>query len=408
MREISSFARSDLPPELLLILACLRITPNEKEAQQIERLSQTEIAWPDFLRLVDRHRVAPLVYHNLSRFHGKTMPAGVLGELRARFRSNALKALANATELVRLSKRFQQNNIPVLSLKGSVLALQVYGNLALRYAGDIDLLVDPSQEELADRLLQISYRRILPGFRLTPSQRQRFLRLMRNFEYMDDQSNRPIELHWQLIHNQPPHVMDLTRLHSRASTVAVAGSTLPALSLPDNVLYLCSHGAFHFWYRLFWLVDLAEIIRGHPEIDWPRLIILAREVGMMHPLALGVILAYELLDVPLPEAIRTYALQNQKVSYLARVAYWFMLGSRPLTPHLSLSLSSYIFRFRCANSFTERLNILRNIFSCEDWKTLHFPDSLHFLYYVLRFPLWFHRRLGASQSKVGRFENERE
>lgn len=399
--------RFDVPPELRLILSCLRITPNEKDVQQIEELSRAKIGWPDFLRWVDRHRVAPLVYQNLRRYGGNSVPASAMSVLRSRFESNAHQSLVNATELVRLSKLFQENGIAFIPLKGSVLALQVYGNLAMRHAGDIDLLVAPSQVDLADRLLQISYRRIMPGFRLSPAQRRRFLRLMHHFGYLHDQGNLRVELHWRSIHNQPPHVMDLNWLISRASTVAVAGSKLPALSLPDNVLYLCGHGRHHFWFRLFWLVDLAEIMRGNPEIDWPRLMTLASDAGMMRPLALGVILAHELLDVPLPEAIRTYALQDQMVSVSAKAAFRFMLFPQPETPPLSLSLQINACRLRCGNSFKEKLKILQEIFAGGDWMTMGLPDSLFFLYYVLRFPLWLQRKLRRSRDQMDRYKTWR-
>ena len=400
MREGYSVKRFDLPTEVRLILSCLRITPNEKEVQQIEELSRAKIGWPDFLRWVDRHRVTPLVYQNLRRYGGNGVPASAMSALRSRFESNAHRSLVNATELVRLYKLFQENGIAFIPLKGSVLALQVYGNLAMRHAGDIDLLVAPSQEELADRLLQISYRRITPDFQLSPSQRRRFLRLTYHFEYLDDQSNLSIELHWRSIRNQPPHVMDLTRLQSRASTVAVAGYRLPAMSLPDNILYLCAHGAVHFWYRLFWLVDLAEIMRGNPEIDWPRLMTLASEASLMRPLALGVILAHELLDVPLPEVIRNYALQDQMVSVSAKAAFRFMLCSQPEKPPISSTLDRHIFNVRCANSFKKKLKILQEIFTGLDWMTLHLPDSLFFLYYLLRFPLGLQRRLRGSRNQI--------
>ena len=407
MREVYSLKKFDLPAELRLILSCLRITPNEKEVQQIEELSRAKIRWPDFLRQVDHHRVAPLVYQNLKRYGGNGVPASAISALRSRFEGNAHRSLINAAELVRLYKLFQENGLPFIPLKGSVLALQVYGNLALRHAGDIDLLVAPSQEELADRLLQTSYRRLMPGFRLTPSEHRRCLKLRYDFEYLHDQGNLRLELHWRLLQDQPAHVMDLTRLRSRASTVAVAGSMLPAMSFPDNVLYLCGHGAHHFWYRLFWLVDLAEMMRGNPKIDWPGLMSRARKAGMMRPLALGVILTHELLDVPLPEAIRTYALQDQTVTYLAKVSHRSMLCPQPDPPSFSSSLLLYLGRLRCAASFPERLNILLKTITGSDWMTLRLPDSLFFLYYLLRFPLWLQRRLGGNRNQLDRYKTWR-
>ncbi len=400
MREICSFIQSNLAVEMRLILACLRVTPNAKEARQIKGLSRTDIAWPEFLRWVDRHRVAPLVYTNLSRYGGKTVPSAVMSALRFRYEKNARRGLANAAETVRLCQLFQENVIPVLPLKGSVLALQVYGNLALRHAGDIDLLVEPNKMERAHLLLQASYRRIEPDLLVTPSQHRRLLRLLHHFKYLHDQGNLRVELHWRLLDNQPPRGLDLARLASRVSSVMVAGSRLPAISLSDNLLYLCAHGGAHFWSRLFWLVDLSEMMRANPAVDWQHLLALAGKAGVLRPLAQGVILAHGLLDVPLPEAIRAYVLQDQLVFYLARVAYRSMLRPQPETRPFFTSLLHYQCRIRCAHSFEDKLQIFHEILLGKDWKNFGLPSSLYILYYFLRPLLWLHRNLQRSWNQA--------
>jgi hypothetical protein len=407
MRVSYSLKRSDLSDELRLILSCLRLRPNEEEARQIEELSRAKIGWPDFLRWVDRHRVASLVYQNLKRYGGNGVPAAAMSALRYRFESNAHRSLANAVELMRLNQLFRKNGIAFIPLKGSVLALQVYGNLAMRYAGDIDLLIAPSQVELADHLLQTSYRPTTPAYGLSPSQGRRLLRLRHHFGYLRNQGKLRVELHWRPILNQPTHVMDLTRLHSRASTVTVAGSPLPALSLPDNLLYLCGHGGAHFWQRLFWLVDLAEIMRGNQEINWQYLTTLACEAGLMRQLTLGVILAHELLDVPLPEVIRHYALRDQMISVSARVACRHILCQQPENPPFSLRFQCHACLFRYKNSFKEKLKFLQDIFAGPYWETVSLPESLFFLYYLLRLPLWLLRRLGSNQNPGGRYKTRR-
>jgi hypothetical protein len=39
---------------------------------------------------------------------------------------------------------------------------------------------------------------------------------------------------------------DFSQLMDRASEVSAADMPLPALSLQDNILYLCGHGGVHF------------------------------------------------------------------------------------------------------------------------------------------------------------------
>ena len=400
VREICSFMQSDLPGEMRLLLACLRVNPQAQEAQQIESLSQSNIAWPEFLRRVDRHRVAPLVYTNLSRYAGKTLPSAIMSALRSRFENNALRGLANAAESVRLCRLFQENAIPVLLLKGSGLALQVYGNLALRHAGDIDLLVAPHHLDLADLLLQRNYRPTPPVFPLCSYQRRRLLRHLHHFEYRHTQSRVLVELHWRPGDNWFSPVMEATRLQSRTFSLAAAGWRLPVMSFSDNLLYLCAHGAVHFWYRLFWLVDLAEMLKGNPQIDWPFLMALAREAGLLRPLAQGVILAHELLEAPLPEAICTYALQDPLVSYLAKVAYRFILCPQPEKLPLSLILGRFICKLRDGNSLKDKMRSFHEACLGRDWLTLRLPDSLFFLYFLLRLPLWFQRRLRSREKQT--------
>jgi hypothetical protein len=381
------------------MLACLRLAPGESAIRQIGSLSRAGVAWPNLLRLVDRHRTAPLVYQNLKRF-GDKVPAEIMSRLRSRFQVNIRRSLANTAELVRLDELFRKNQIPCLSLKGSVLASQVYGNLALRHAGDIDLLVAPRQVERAHQLLQSNYRRLLPNFRLTPSQHQRLLRVMHHYEYLHTQVNLRLELHWRPIHDLPPDAFDFSQLLARATTVTLAGSPLPALSLPDNILYLCGHGGMHFWVRLFWLVDLAEIIRQNPAVDWAPLTTLAAAAGLLPQLALGVVLAHKLLAAPLPEAFQTWVWRDPLVSYLAQVSCRYLLCPDPDDSPLAFRLHLYACRLRVANSLAAKRHVMEEIFLGRDWATTDLPDNLFFLHYVLRHPHWLQRKLRRGRNQM--------
>lgn len=387
----------NFPPELKLILACLRITPNEQEAQRIKELSRTDIDWPQFLRWVDRHRVAPLVCQNISRHGDSSVPVSVKSALKCSFESHAHDSLANASELVRLYRLFQENGIRVIPLKGCVLALQVYGNIALRQSRDIDLLIDPDQVNSADLLLKTSYCRIVPSLDLSPAQRERFLRFFRHFNYQRKDGGQLIELHWRALSDQASRIMEPGRLHSGGTSVALAGTPLPAIPLLTNLLYLCGHGAVHFWYRLSWLTDLAEIVRQHPEIDWEEAAELARQENLMRPLALGMLLAHELLGAPMPEIIRTYAMRDRMVTSAARFSCRYMLLPDPSDIPLAFKFQSAIAQFNFAPSFRNRLTILQNYFVRTDFMTIGLPDSMFFLYYLLRFPLWLKRRMNRTR-----------
>jgi hypothetical protein len=383
---------SGLSPEFHLLLACLRLAPSELEIRQIAGFCRRGLNWPGLVSLVDRHRTAPLVYQNLKR-HGHNVPASIMSSLRSRVKSNAHRSLANATELVRLYKLFQENHIPSISLKGSALALQVYGNLALRHAGDIDLLVAPPQVELADQLLRPHYRRLVPSSRLTPSQLRQFSKVMHHFEYLHNRGNLSLELHWRPIRNLSPACLDFSQILDRASVVTIVGTPLPVFSLTDNLLYLSGHGGHHFWSKLFWLVDLAEIIRQHHTIDWRQVMSLAKAAGLLHQLVLGAVLAHKLLDAPLPEAIRTHAWRDPLVAYQAQVSCRYLLCPDPEDRPLSLRLHLFACNLRVANSLPEKLIYIQDFLAGKDWMTRGLPDFLFFFYFLTRFPLWLQQNL---------------
>jgi hypothetical protein len=394
---------SDLSPEVRLMLACLRTSPNKTEGQYIEKLSKARIDWPSFLTLLDRHRVIPLVYHNLKRYSRNTIPIGIKSELRPRFERKAYQGLINAAELNRLYKVFQDNGIPVLPLKGSMLALQLYGNLALRHSGDIDLLIDPHHVGLADQILQERYHRLVPAFHLTPYQKKQFDRLFHHFGYQHDQMNIYVELHWRATYNRGSQTMDFARLQSRAHPELVAGSPLPAMSPEDNLLYLCAHGAYHYWYRLFWLVDLAKAIQQYQGIDWNGLVATANKVGLVRPLVQGVMLAHLFLDTPLPDPILAYARRDRTIDYLIKEACWHILcpqAPQPKALPLLQCLKAQLGLLRLCSDSGYKFRTLQRILLGDYGEFMPLPDLLFPLYYLMRPILWLHRRLRRSQDQM--------
>src|SRR5438445_800859 len=96
------------------------------------------------------------------------MPAGVLDRLRRQAAENARRSLRLTRELVAVVRLGQSHGIPLVSLKGPILSLSVYGDIALRQFADLDVLVHRADVSRArELLLSCGYRPQLP---LTHSQ----------------------------------------------------------------------------------------------------------------------------------------------------------------------------------------------------------------------------------------------
>ena len=156
------------------------------------------------------------------------------------------------------------------------------------------------------------------------------------------------------------------------------------LSPEDLLLILCVHGAKHLWSQLGWISDVAELVRGHPSADWPWLLAEARALGSERMLLLGLFLARDLLDAPLPEAVRPALRADRVVESLAGQVVERLFG-RPRGA--AGVLESALFHLRAREHVRDRLRYgvrLAMTTTPGDWALLPLPVRLFPLYWLLR------------------------
>ena len=76
-----------LPPETRLMVACVRPVIEPEQVAQIAERCRGPIDWQQFLRLLDRHYVGPLVWRSLKRVANNGIPANVVNALKGRRRA---------------------------------------------------------------------------------------------------------------------------------------------------------------------------------------------------------------------------------------------------------------------------------------------------------------------------------
>jgi hypothetical protein len=275
------------------------------------------------------------------------------------------------------------------------LALQLYGDVALRHAGDLDLLAAPQHVQRAEQLLSLEgYRCGEPDFTLGSRQRIHYMRHLSHFGYYRDDHQITLELHWRWFSN--PYLFNLNAnvVWERGETLAVAGISAPILPKEDTLLLLCAHGAKHAWFRLFWLRDVAQLLNKNHTIDWERLIARAAKLGVQRSLAQGLVLSNLLLGSQLPAPIRNYSQRDKAVLDLVTMASRLIM--EPAGPSYHPFTSAYIFKkfhdLRLQRNSRYKLRCLSMGLTCtQDWSILRLPDVLFPLYFVLRPFLWFWR-----------------
>src|SRR5438132_56710 len=112
------------------------------------------------------------------------------------------------------------------------------------------------------------------------------------------------------LHNDPtlryfPRRLPLEEFFAREIRVKLDASEVPALSVEDELVLMCIHGAKHFWERLMWIADVAGLISRQTGIAWERVADSAKAAGAERMLHTGIHLASSLLRAQLPDKFQT-------------------------------------------------------------------------------------------------------
>jgi hypothetical protein len=314
------------PCESSLLLCCARTELDADHLAQAQALLSEPIAWPVLLELGSRHRVLPLLAKNLQQLAGTAkIPADVVARLRAFAAGNAVQALMLAHELSKLLEMLAAEGIAAAPFKGPVLAREVYGDVALRHAGDLDLLVRPADivraKGLFDRLGYASIyptstpreQRYLKG--LSPAQAAGYLQSHSEHHLLRADGLVTVDLHWDLAPRDFSARVEAEQLWSWLSPRG--DPPAPAFRDPELLLVLCLNGAKDAWGRLDRVCDVAELIRRRPNLDWARVMELAARLGWRRIFGLGLLLAHRLLELPMPAEIEPDVRRDDVAARLA-------------------------------------------------------------------------------------------
>lgn len=365
-----------------LLLACSSSLIKPISQVRITQLANQGVDWDALLSLAAVHEVLPLIAKNLLVYSPNSLPPAVMGELKQRAHHIAHRNLRLTRELIRLKQTGEAEGLPALAFKGPVLAQAVYGDLALRQFGDLDLLIRPQD------VLAVSAQLHAAGYKsryaLPPDLQRKVMRWENEVHFFHPEKRLYIDIHWQLFRPVYNRLCDDGGLWERAQNITLAGAQVKCLGWEDLLLFLCVHGAKHEWMRLKWVCDIAELVANHHElIDWEALFVRAANLGSDRMLVFGLRLANQLLGVSLPalgqEAITNDAwldpLLNLTKDKLSAAGIQREANHGPILALLPLRLMT---------GWPDRLRMLFYRVFVGDWGVYILPVLVFPLYFIIR------------------------
>jgi hypothetical protein len=252
-------------------------------------------SWGPVIETIHHHRF----YHQLEDIldtHGDKMPEAIRSELKNNYQGQLLKQLQLAKELQAICKILNEKELFYINMKGSTLALQLYGKLSERLTRDIDFLIE---EKDVARFLEL-----LGGFgyEIIPAEKDKpeeyFRKIKKNYTLISREKNIIIELHWELFSN-PYFYPEQSSLKKDPDSQDLNGTPVQVMNQENNFLYLCMHGTYHEYFRLFWLRDIAAVMKNW-DLDWENIKKRVESEGLLRIVASSCILSGAVFNIQTP------------------------------------------------------------------------------------------------------------
>jgi hypothetical protein len=291
--DIASF-RSEWPA----LLECASPSRDRRRLADLLR----SLDWTRLLLLAEEHGVNGHLAACLRDLDSHLVPPEIRQMLTDRQRAQNFFTLRLTAELFDILERFKSEGIGALVVKGPVLAMQAYGDPAMRSYGDLDLLVRQTDIRRATELMTAAgYAAAVPLTAIDAG------KIPGQYLFAKPDLKLIVELHNDFTMRYFPHRLSLEEFFVRQIRVPLDSHEAPALCVEDELVLICIHGAKHLWERLMWIADVAALVSRQTNIDWERVADSARVAGAGRMLHTGLRLTTDLLNVHLPGKVQAAA-----------------------------------------------------------------------------------------------------
>lgn len=302
--------------ETKLLLFLSRVCPEESVLDRAQALIDGDIDWASVFLLSGDHGTFGLICKNLSSL--KRIPGDVFQRFENAYHNALRRNILNISEHDKIIEGLNDIGIDVISLKGPAASEEIFGDVGVYPAGDIDILVKVKDITATRESLEAR------GYILTDKgfddYREYFLKERYHISLSDGRYT--VEPHWNLFFRYfttPPEFW-----WDESIVVDSGGGRYRFLSPEKNVLY----NSFRLFSKAFrhlrFLAMVAELVRYyHDEIDWGKMFVYAERYNFERVLRIVLRMSVRLLGAPVPEKYAVLKGRCAKALYKASVKMLF-------------------------------------------------------------------------------------
>lgn len=367
----SSLRHADALSTSQRLLLAAATTRRDQATSHAVRALAADADWVTLTQLALEHAVVVPVFRTLAAFADDLVPedvaaAAITFEADQHARNERL-----ADELAAILTALNAAGIPAVPFKGPLLALEAYGDLALRRFRDLDFMVREADIDACYAVLAgLDYR---GKHELSPAQERAFRAYAGEDILFQRERGVAIEPHWAFAPHTLAIDVDYDGLWQRMRPTTFRGVEILALSPEDTVLALAIHGGKEQWVRLQWICDFAQTVRNGSALDWRAVVARATSQGCLRHLAVALWISHALLDLEIPVQVAGLFARDPASITIATglIDRLFAADNEPPSIYTVTCL-----RLRLRERWRDRLAYA--------WRTVTTPRTIHFE--MLRLP----------------------
>lgn len=371
-----------------ILVLCATTVVNKKNKERISVLTK-DVNWKYLIRISTKHKLNPLLYHNLISICPENVPKEVLSYLKQYYKLNLHKNLYLTGEMIKISRILKKENISFIVYKGPILAYFAYKNLSLREFRDIDFLISKEDAVRARKLL------ISNGYSdyvALEIEDKFYMKLESEYRFINKTNGAIIELKWKF-HGNFMSLNEVQFLKEDLNEIIINGYNFETFSFVNSLIILCIHAAKHDWRRLAWISDISEMLKSTETIDWQNIIFTSEKLGTMRILLINLKLCRDLFNVELPDNLNYLIDCDHAVKKMARSVEETIFKNKKLSV-----FGKFYTDLKKRENLTAGVrdcinNLLRPTYA--DFRDLSLPRRIFRLYIIIR-PFLLLKRYGLK------------
>ncbi len=298
----------NIPNEFQWLLMCCHNQIGAGKFSLSAIVDEGSFDWKYFIKLTGKHRLFPVVNKVLSA-QNDIFPDEVKSEISRKSSRNLKLMMKLAGELLKLHTLFQEAGIDFISYKGPLMVHQIFGDFSDRQTRDIDILITEKNLEKAIGILTKAGFKLIDEYFSDDSQNRNLYLLRENhLRFTFPEQHIILELHWSL--SKYFTRFETEKIFEQAVTAELMGKSFKTMPLHLQFVFLCTHGIYHQYDSLFWLFDIAWIIKNkNPGFN--SVLMEAEALKCRQAVVSSVFLAHYFFGIPIPESCPKMNRQEQ-------------------------------------------------------------------------------------------------